>query len=395
MLTIDRDRIGRRRVAAAVVLVIAALLTASGVRAASEVRALWVVRTTLASPAAVETMVKTAQTAGFNTLLIQVRGRADAYYSGGLEPRPPALATQPGFDPLAAAISRAHEGGLQVHAWVNVNLVAGVGEMPSARDHIIYRHPEWLMVPRALVNDLNKIDSRSPEYLGRLARYVRGRSDVEGLYLSPITSGAADYTIDVVRDIIQRYAVDGIHLDYARYPTDDFDYGREALAAFRQDVIGDLSPADRQKYDTRLSGEPTIYTMAFPERWRNFRSGRLTSLIAKVRDAVKAVRPGATISAAVMPERHLSDGVYDRRDDIHRAGRGRADGGWTPSLVGGDRRVPPLVEPDCGQRPGRASSWRRRRHPFFVRQPHRAYAGTRISSRGRAGRFHAVISSHG
>src|SRR5258705_4502712 len=313
MLTIDRDRIGRRRVAAAVVLVIAALLTASGVRAASEVRALWVVRTTLASPAAVETMVKTAQAAGFNTLLIQVRGRADAYYSGGLEPRPPALATQPGFDPLAAAISRAHEGGLQVHAWVNVNLVAGVGEMPSARDHIIYRHPEWLMVPRALVNDLNKIDSRSPEYLGRLARYVRGRSDVEGLYLSPITSGAADYTIDVVRDIIQRYAVDGIHLDYARYPTDDFDYGTEALAAFRQDVIGDLSPADRQKYDTRLSGEPTIYTMAFPERWRNFRSGRLTSLIAKVRDAVKAVRPGATISAAVMPDatvaasRHLQD----------------------------------------------------------------------------------------
>src|SRR5258706_196375 len=159
MLTIDRDRIGLRRVAASVVLVIAALLTASGVRAASEVRALWVVRTTLASPAAVETMVKTAQTAGFNTLLIQVRGRAD----------------------------------------------------------------------------------------------------LEGLSLSPITSGAADYTIDVVRDIIQRYAVDGIPLDYARSPPDDFDYGREALAAFRQDVIGDLSPADRQKYDTRLSGEPTIY----------------------------------------------------------------------------------------------------------------------------------------
>ena len=310
MLTGERDRNGRRRVAACVAAV---MLTGAGSRAANEVRALWVVRTTLASPAAIATMVEAAQTAGFNTLLIQVRGRADAYYTGGLEPRPPALATLPTFDPLAAAIARAHEAGLQVHAWVNLNLVAGAGEMPSARDHIVYRHPEWLMVPRVLVEDLNSVDPRSPEYLGRLTRYVRGRTELEGLYLSPIAPGAASYTVGVVRDIVQRYAVDGIHLDYARYPTDDFDYSREALAAFRQDVIGDLSAADRQKYDRRLSGEPTIYTMAFPERWRNFRSGRLTGLVTKIRDAVKAVRPGATISAAVMSDateasaRHLQD----------------------------------------------------------------------------------------
>ena len=88
---------------------------------------------------------------------------------------PLALATQPAFDPLARAIAQAHDAGLQVHAWVNVNLVAGVGELPAARDHVIYRHPEWLMVPRALAEDLAAIDPKSPEYLGRLARYVRGQ----------------------------------------------------------------------------------------------------------------------------------------------------------------------------------------------------------------------------
>jgi uncharacterized lipoprotein YddW (UPF0748 family) len=309
------ERRWRQGVAAfAAVLIGGGLIHGAGARAENEVRALWVVRTTLTSPAAIDTMVQAARAGGFNTLLVQVRGRADAYYNSALEPRPAALATLPSFDPLAATIAQAHEAGLQVHAWVNVNLVAGVGEMPSAPDHVVYRHPEWLMVPRALAEDLIAISPRSPEYLGRLTRYARSRpTELEGLYLSPIVPGAAEYTASVVRDIVQRYAVDGVHLDYMRYPTGDFDYSRDALTGFRDSVVADLSLAGRRQYDRRLSGEPLIYTQAFPERWRAFRSNQLTSLVVKVREAVKAVKPTATISAAVMPDlaeawsRHLQD----------------------------------------------------------------------------------------
>jgi uncharacterized lipoprotein YddW (UPF0748 family) len=107
----------------------------------TEVRALWVVRTTLTSPSAIATLAASAKAGGFNTLLVQVRGRGDAYFQGGSEPRPAALVSQPSFDPLAEAIARGHEAGLQVHAWLNVNLVAGL-ELPAAREHVIYRHPE-------------------------------------------------------------------------------------------------------------------------------------------------------------------------------------------------------------------------------------------------------------
>lgn len=268
-----------------------------------EVRALWVVRTTLTSPSAIAAMVKAAKASGFNTLLVQIRGRADAYYQSRTEPRPPSLANQPTFDPLATTVARAREAGLRVHAWVNVNLVASTNELPSARDHVVYRHPEWLMVPRALGADLAGVDPRSPEYLGRLARYVRNQpADLEGLYLSPMTPGAAQYTVDVVRDIVRRYEVDGVHLDYVRYPNDDFDYSREALSAFRRDVIGDLVPADQRRYDARLTTAPLIYTQAFPERWRVFRAARLTSLLAQLKDAIKDVRPAAIVSAAVAPD---------------------------------------------------------------------------------------------
>ena len=65
--------------------------------------------------------------------------------------------------------------------------------------------------------------------------------------------GAVDYTTSVVRDIAERYDVDGIHLDYLRYPSEDFDYSRDALAAFRDSVVADLSLADRRQYDRRLT----------------------------------------------------------------------------------------------------------------------------------------------
>ena len=274
------------------------------VHAQDEVRALWVVRTTLTSPAAIATMVAAAKNGGFNTLLVQVRGRGDAYFQQGIEPRPAALAAQPAFDPLATTIARAHEAGLQVHAWLNVNQIASAVALPAAREHVVYRHPEWLMVPRALADEVSTLDPHSPGYLGRLARYARSQSaEVEGLYLSPVPAESAAYTTSVVRDIAQRYAVDGVHFDYIRYPTSDFDYSRDTLAAFRASVIDDLGVADLRRYDARAgAGEPFVYTQAFPERWRGFRASKLTALLTSLRAGVKAVRPAALISVAVVPD---------------------------------------------------------------------------------------------
>ena len=268
-----------------------------------EVRALWVVRTTLSSPTAISTMVEAARAGGFNTLLVQVRGRGDAYYTGGSEPQSPGLAGQSAFDPLADVILKSHAAGLRVHAWVNVNLVASSVDLPAARDHVIYRHPEWMMVPQALAGDLARVDPRSPEYLGRLARYIRGhQNQIEGIYLSPLIEAAMDYTASVVRDIATRYEVDGVHLDYVRFPSADFDYSPAALAAFRHSVAPHLAPADRVRYDASAVENPILYTQLFAERWRSFRQTQLTRLVVRLREAVKDARPSALLSAAVVPD---------------------------------------------------------------------------------------------
>ena len=272
--------------------------------AGGEVRALWVTRSILTKPESIAAMVESAHRSGFNTLLVQVRGRGDAYYASRHEPRPRLLAAGgPDFDPLALTIALARERNLRVHAWVNVNLVSSGADLPTASTHLVYRHPEWLMVPRALAYELSRIDPRSPEYVGRLARWTRARaSDIEGLYASPIHPGAADHVAEVVRDLVASYDLDGLHLDYIRYPGAEFDFSRGALLEFRRSIDTDMTPEERARFDTADFSALVGATERFPGRWAEFRRSRLNALLMRVRTVAKTERPSLTLSAAVFPD---------------------------------------------------------------------------------------------
>ena len=264
---------------------------------------MWVQRGSLASPRTVLSVVETAKEGGFNTLIVQVRGRGDAFYISRQEPRPPLLANQPAtFDPLELMVTTAHRAGLKVHAWVNVNLVSDARPPASGR-HIVHTHPEWLMVPRSLAPDLMRMSPKRPEYLRRLSEYARAHSDrIEGIFASPIHKDAAEHVVRVIGDIAGRYDVDGIHLDYIRFPNDEFDYSAETLNAFRSSVTAGMPAAERRDYASRARGRPFFYTEMFPQRWQDFRRARLTELLTRIRSTVKSRRSNAVLSAAVFPD---------------------------------------------------------------------------------------------
>jgi uncharacterized lipoprotein YddW (UPF0748 family) len=300
--------------ACALVLAVGGSLIATQPAPSAPTRALWVTRATLASPDAIKQMVAAASAGGFNTLLVQVRGRGDAYYAGTLEPRAPELASRPDFDPLATVIAQAHAARLQVHAWVAVNLVSSAVSLPASRDHLVYRAPEWLMVPRELAVEMRKINLRSPAYLGRLARWTRTQSaTVEGLYTSPIHPAAQDHAAAVIGDIASRYDLDGVHLDYVRFPNEDFDYSPGALDLFKSAVLPNLSAAERREVAARETLDPLAYPSLFPDRWNQFRRDRLTELVIKIRGAVKKARPDAVFSAAVVAD--AEQAVASRQQD--------------------------------------------------------------------------------
>jgi uncharacterized lipoprotein YddW (UPF0748 family) len=279
--------------------------------APEQTRALWVTRTTLTSPESIRQMVSAAEAGGFNTLLVQVRGRGDAYYSGTIEPRAAELAGKPSFDPLAVVLEQAHAAGLKVHAWVAVNLVSSSVSLPASRDHVIYRAPEWLMVPRELAAEMKKIDLRSPAYVGRLARWTRAHTSiVEGLYTSPLHPAAQDHTAAVIGEIAAKYAVDGVHLDYVRFPNDDFDYSPAAMDQFKAAIRSALTDQEKREAASREALDPAAYPNLFPDRWNDFRRSRLTSLVTKIRTAVKTARPATIVSAAVVPDAQMA---FDER----------------------------------------------------------------------------------
>lgn len=276
-----------------------------------QTRALWVTRTTLGSAESIRQMVAAAQAGGFNTLLVQVRGRGDAYYQPTIEPRANELAGKPGFDPLATVLEDAHAAGMKVHAWVAVNLVSSAVSLPASRDHVIYRAPEWLMVPRELAAEMKKIDVRSPAYVGRLARWSRAHNHIiEGLYTSPLHPAAQEHTAAVIGEIAAKYAVDGIHLDYVRFPNEEFDYSPSAMEQFKASILPDLTDRQKREAAAREALDPAAYPNLFPDRWDDFRRSRLTSLVIKIRAAVKAKRPGALVSAAVIPD---AQAAFDNR----------------------------------------------------------------------------------
>jgi uncharacterized lipoprotein YddW (UPF0748 family) len=297
-------------VAAAVVLALLASVVLGQVPHAAtpaaprEVRGLWVVRPSLTSPASIEQLVESASSAGFNTLLVQVRGRGDAYYLGGLDPRAEALSSAGAdFDPLAVTIRHARARGLEVLAWLGVNLVSSAHDLPADPAHVVNRAPHWLMVPRALAQELSTASPQSPGYVGRLARWTRARSsEVEGLYVSPLVPAAATYTVSVAADIAARYDVDGVHLDYVRLPGPEFDYGRLALDEFRTSLLPRLTPDERRSLDARYREDVLAYADAFPQGWAEFRRSRMTALVMRLAAAVRAARPEASVTSAVVAD---------------------------------------------------------------------------------------------
>ncbi|MGC9521584.1 MAG: glycoside hydrolase family 10 protein [Anaerolineae bacterium] len=264
-----------------------------------ERRAIWITRydwTRLEAapiPEAIDAMVAQVAAAGFNTILFQVRGAGDAYYTPGLEPWSARLTTgpvsetlglDPEWDPLARMIAAGHAAGLEVHAYVNVYTAwqsssedAGQGDLwppattpPQMFDRFTYG-PTHLEHPG--VYGLG-YTWRQYRYAGEDTAQWMPLSWGSYLWASPGLDTVNDYIAAVIRDIVNRYDIDGVHLDRVRY----------AGAAYSYDPDSNLAAGEHPSEDRA--------------QWQR---DRVTALVAQVTAETKARRPDALVSAAVWP----------------------------------------------------------------------------------------------
>lgn len=285
--------------------------------------ATWVVRTDLVDKRSIERVVDEAIAGQVNALFVQVRGRGDAYYLGGIEPLAEGIA--PGFDPLSELIGLARPAGIEVHAWINVFLLGGLEFLhPDAR-HGARARPEWIQIPPSLAGDLLPLPPGHAGFLPRIQEHARAsRGEAEGLYADPLSPSYREHVAAVARDLSARYEIDGLHLDYVRYPGQGYGITREALDRFRVEVDRELSGADRRDMAARIARDPLVYTRRYPVRWSEARRHGVSQTVRAIALAARSARPGIQVSAAVVADiqrardhlfqdwtRWMSEGVLD------------------------------------------------------------------------------------
>lgn len=263
------------------------------IQPANEVRALWVVRDALRSVASVDRMVDFAIQARFHLLFVQVRGRGDAYYRSSIEPPARDLeAPLDDFDPLEYLLIRCRRAGISVHAWVNVFYVWSDPDSDPPEGHVVARHPEWLLSsPQGVRQDERRVEWWQQD-------------GIEGYYLSPARPEVHAYTANVVRDLVSRYALDGVHLDYVRYPGRGYTFGPELRTRFALEWgIDPLAVAAAGENLVSVLGPDAVAVMdSIYVEWR----------VAHVDSAVSAIRAvtgDLPLSAAV-----VADDVVGRRE---------------------------------------------------------------------------------
>lgn len=245
---------------------------------------------TLTSPDAVGRAIASAVADGFDTVLAPVPILS-------LPLLPATDAHGAAFNSLDEVIRQSRDRRLRVHGLVTIGIATANGELPAARDHVIYQHPEWLMVPRALGVELREMDPRHPGYLGRLLRWTRANPSA-ALYLSPVDPEAAAYIAASLGRALRRYTVDEITLDL-RMPGPEFDFSAHALGLFRTDVRTGLAAGQRRRMDEVEALDPFAWPEEYPAEWARFQRERWDVLLARLRATAAAERPGTVVNATL------------------------------------------------------------------------------------------------
>ncbi len=228
-------------------------------------------------------MLDRLRAVGINTVLFQTRLRGTTAYASAIEPWDGVFAGTPGkrppYDPLRFAVEACHERGMECHAWVVAFPVCKV----------------------SVAKQLGKrsLPQQHPELCQRCG---------DQWMMDPGVPSTATYLADVCREIVQNYEVDGIHLDYIRYPESGIPFN------------------DDRTYKLYGNGQ-------MKAAWRAANINRCVQLI---HDAVKGVRPWVKLSCSPVGKysdlsRYSSYG-WNARDAVSQDAQSWLKKGWMDML---------------------------------------------------------------
>lgn len=182
------------------------------------------------------------QHAGFNAVIFQIRSEADAWYYSPYEPWSRYLtgeqgkAPQPLWDPLQFLVEECHKRNMELHAWLNPYRAATSKGAQMAPNHPFRQHPEWFV--------------------------TYGQQ----LLFNPALPEVRNYVSSIIKDIVERYDIDAIHMDDYFYPY----------------PIAGVPFPDRAEYIRQTRGQKDI---------NDWRRENVNMMVQQIHEVIKTAKP--------------------------------------------------------------------------------------------------------
>jgi uncharacterized lipoprotein YddW (UPF0748 family) len=301
-----------------------------------EYRAYWAetFNTQMGTRTEINRLVDSAVQSNANAIFAQVRRRGDSWYLETKEPLTqvtgvgePDATGKWTIDPLKYLIERAHEHGIEVHAFVIVGSIYNghptITGLPRDTKHVFNEH-FWDKAAGALYakDDPRQWSTRALPHNLDGTTFNGYRQTAQGeWYVDLGHPEAAAYTVDVLTHLVKKYDLDGLHLDRIRYPEAPIDrpagqplginigynetsvqrfkarYGDQATYYTTSDIGTNVNTAAAPRF---ITAADVGYPKTNDPKWNDWRREQVTNVVRRVYLNATAVKPTIKVSAALI-----------------------------------------------------------------------------------------------
>ncbi|MGJ5629380.1 family 10 glycosylhydrolase [Nostoc sp. CALU 1950] len=245
-----------------------------------EIRAVWLDRGTIVragSKAGLAQIFDRLAQAGINTVFFETVNAGYTIYPSKVAKEQNPLIR--GWDPLEEGVKLAHERDMELHAWVwtfaagnqRHNEILNIN--PNYPGPVLAAHPDWA----------------NYDNLGNMIPVGQSKP-----FFDPANPEVRQYLLKLYEEIVTKYKVDGLQLDYIRYPFQDpsagriYGYGKAARAQFQQ--LTGVDPVNISPSQADLW-----------QKWTKFRTEQVDSFVAQASQQLRQKQPNLILSVAVFP----------------------------------------------------------------------------------------------
>lgn len=279
---------------------------------AKSLRAIWH-RPSETSVADIRQSLTLIQKAGFNTVFLETYLHGNPIFPSTTFQQyhiPQTMPFKSNTDLLSTWLTEAHKRGMKVQVWFQT-FYAGNKQFDNTSGSIIQTYPEWANIQRSALG----LPSLPPSTL-----------ESGSYFLDPANDQVQTFLLALIQEIVTRYPIDGIQLDYIRYPA-SFPPDRYSYVA----TTWGYTSAGRSKFMAQGGMDPTTLTPSdSPEqwaKWNDFKTAQVNRFVQRAHDEIKLAKPHLPISAAVFPR------IEDSLARKHQNWQLWADSGWVDFLA--------------------------------------------------------------